>query len=176
MAPCMHTWSPMGNGDLGFSASVESLIALPDDSVIVVGNFPGPGGFNPGRNITRWRANTWTPFGAGLDFRATTAAQASDGTVFAGWLFAAANGQPSAYFARLTTTCQALSQPSGTACPTPAGTTTLATASLPWLGGVFRAFANGVPANALVVAVTGFSPITVQLSSLLPQGVPVARC
>jgi len=59
-------------------------------------------------------------------------------------------------------------------CPSSGGSNTLTATSLPWIGSTFRATATGLPANALVVAVTSFVPLVppLALSSVVPQGVP----
>jgi hypothetical protein len=166
-------WSPMGNGDLGQGASVDTIVPLPDGGAVVGGRFPGlGGGFPVGNSVSRWHANTWTPFGSGIDYRVVAMAGSVDGSVFVGGLFATANDQPAVNFARLATNCPARAVRHGRPCAGPAGSSTLVAESLPWLGGAFRGTTTNVPANALVVAVSGFATTSLPLAAVLPQGLP----
>lgn len=162
-------WSPLGGAPLGLPSTVASIVALPDGSAIFAGALEF---FAGGKNITRWRNNTWSPFGAGVDFYVSALARAADDTVLVGGVFAKADGQASPYFARLGTTCPAAVVPYGGACAAPGGPTPLAATDLPWLGATFRATATGLPANTLVLAVSGLAPAVTPLFPALPQGVP----
>ena len=48
----------------------------------------------------------------------------------------------------------------------------LTATSLPWLGSTFRATATGMPAQALVLSVYGFAPLSLPMASVLPEALP----
>lgn len=73
---------------------------------------------------------------------------------------------------RYPTTCPAQVAPAGSGCPSSGGANDLVVETLPWIGGTFRARGTGLPALALVSQVYGFSPTSIPLASILPQGVP----
>ncbi len=64
-------------------------------------------------------------------------------------------------------TCPATVGSYGAACTA----AVLTAVTLPWIGSTFHAAATGIPSNALVLAVTGFAPVEIPLSLVLPQGV-----
>jgi hypothetical protein len=90
--------------------------------------------------------------------------------VFGGQFQLAGNGV-SAYFARLRSTCPPLSSNAGAGCPSSGGANQLVAATSPWLGSTFAAAATGLPTTALLARVTGFTPLQLPLSLLLPTGV-----
>jgi hypothetical protein len=165
-------WQPLG---AGLGGAVHALALLPDGDVVAAGAFTTAGGA-PANRLARWDGTTWTPFGAGLGGPAGAIAYAvafsTGGELVAGGNFTTANGVAAARVARLTTPCQPAVATLGSGCSGAAGPVTLAASSLPWAGSTFRSVANGLPANALAVAVAGTASTSVPLASLLPQGAP----
>jgi hypothetical protein len=101
---------------------------------------------------------------------ARSLAQMANGDVAVGGTFLTAGGHASASFARLTTTCPATATAFGSGCTGSGGPNELGATSLPWLGSTFVALATGMPANGLVLRVTGFSTALVPLPTIVPQG------
>ena len=95
-----------------------------------------------------------------------------NGDLAVGGNFTTAGSVSAAYIARLTTSCPATSASYGAGGTGSGGLNVLAPTTLPWIGGTFRATATGMPSLALVIAVTGFTPISIPLAAILPQGVP----
>lgn len=164
-------WSALGAGVAG---EVASLVVLPDGDVVAA----GPTTDTIGTAIAtplRWNGSTWAASVAGLNglYRQVHAmALSPEGELLVGGSFDSVQGQPSASFARLVSTCPALATSSGAGCTGAAGPVALAARSLPWLGGTFASAASALPALSFGIGVWGFGTLSMPLASLLPQGVP----
>jgi len=164
-------WSPLG---LGVSDTILALTALPNGDVVAGGNFLGAGSSVAGR-IARWDGVAWSTFGTGVSGASPTVqslATLANGDLAVGGNFAQVDGAVGAYFAEITTTCPATAVSTGAGCAGSGGPNVLVAASLPWVGATFRARGTGMPALGIALAVTGFSPLSQPLASLLPQGQP----
>ncbi|MBL8751016.1 MAG: hypothetical protein JNK78_17785 [Planctomycetes bacterium] len=153
------SWSTVGNG---VASSVSALAVMPDGDLIASGLFVNAGGV-PANRIARWNGASWSALGAGLDAGAKTLAVDPAGALVAGGTFLTAGGAPSAYLARYVSTCPPASTTSGLGCASSGGANTLSATTLPWVDATFRARGTGLPASALVVALTSFASV--------PQGV-----
>jgi hypothetical protein len=98
-----------------------------------------------------------------------------NGDLVAGGEFSTAGGSVSTHFARYAPTCPATTVTTGIACPGSGGPNTYAATNLPWIGTTFRARSTTIPSFAFVVVATGFTPISIPLSSLLPPSPPACN-
>jgi len=98
--------------------------------------------------------------------------RAANGDLLVVGLFFSAGGAPSAYYARLTTSCAAEVATAGSGCTGSGGMNVLTAASLPWIGETFTAVATGMPSNGLVISVVGLNTTSTPLAAGLPQGQP----
>lgn len=164
-------WSPLG---LGVGDTVFALTALPNGDVVAGGQFLGAGSSGAGR-IARWNGVAWSTFGTGVGGSSPSVqslATLANGDIAVGGNFAQVDGAVAAYFAAITTTCPATAVSNGSGCAGSGGPNVLVATALPWIGATFRARGTGMPALGLALAVTGFSPLSTPLASLLPQGQP----
>jgi hypothetical protein len=95
-----------------------------------------------------------------------------NGVIGFGGDFQTANGQVSAFVARMATTCPALATTAGSGCVGAGGPNVLAASNQPWVGATFHATATGMPATGLAVVVTGWGSIAIPLASILAPGAP----
>ncbi len=169
------SWSGFGTG-LGatfVASAVESLVELPDGDLVAAGAFAQSlGGLPALRNIARWDGAAWLPLGGGLDGRAHTLAMTSTGELFVGGAFATADARPSAFAARLATSCPAAALVLPTACVGSVGPVVASVDGLPWTGATVRALAHGFAPNALAVSLLGLSSPNVSLAWLGPTALP----
>ena len=86
-------------------------------------------------------------------------AVAGDGTLRIGGSFDGDGNVPAARFAIRTVPCPATSNPFAGGCASSGGANTLSAAALPWVNGTFHANGTGLPATAIVLAVTSFTPV-----------------
>jgi trimeric autotransporter adhesin len=157
-APYLARW----NGSNGWSFvpsgafAITDIVPLPEGDCIVQG-----GG---------WISRTGTPLVPYLNGDAADIDITSGGDVLAAGSFTVAGDVVSQGFARLRTSCPATVAQAGGGCVGSALTAT----TLPWVGGAFRALANGLPAPAFALAVTGFAPVLppLPLAAVLPQALP----
>jgi hypothetical protein len=156
-----------GSASLFFVPSVRSLAALPNGD-FVAGGFFSTAGSSAISNIARWNGVAWSPLGSGLDGNVGALALLPTGEIAAGGDFGKAGGLPSAYFARYATPCPASVSQSGSGCASSGGANTYSALTLPWIGSTYRTRGTGLPALALVGAVSGLTPTVLPLSSLLP--------
>lgn len=153
---------------LGSASSIGALHVLPDADVVAAGFF------SPSlHEVKRRIGTTWTPFAVGLD---TTGVKGfvplPNGDLAIYGDITAAGGQASAGIAVLRASCAATVSAAGAGCPSSGGANTLTATALPWIGGTFRARGDGLPSLALVSIVTGLSPASLPLATILPQGQP----
>ncbi len=164
-------WSAMGISVPGTGTSrLSVLVPLPGGQLLLGGLFANLNGL-PATNLARWNGTSWTAL-AGTDGWIRAGAQQPAGTFVVGGGFSAVGGAPSPYFAKLSTPCPASSIATGNGCVGSGGANGLASLDLPWLGGTCRSLATGMPANGLALAIVGFAPVSIPLSSLLPEGSP----
>ncbi len=148
------TWSALGSG---MDDYVSSLIVLPDGDLLASGAFTMAGGV-AANSLARWNGSSWSAPVAGLTHGLGVAfAALTNGDVMVGGSFLRAGGAASAYLARLTTTCPALATSFAPGCPSSGGNNLLTATALPWVEGVFRAKATGLPISAIVLQVTGLT-------------------
>jgi hypothetical protein len=165
------TWSSLGSG---MNSGIAALITLPNGDLVAGGFFTAAGGVAASR-IARWNGSTWSTLGGGMDNTVNALTVLPNGEVVAGGDFTTAGGSVSAYLARYIPTCPATAVPTGTACPGSGGPNTYAATNLPWIGTTFRARSTTIPTFAFVAVVTGFTPISISLSSLLPPSPPACN-
>jgi hypothetical protein len=96
----------------------------------------------------------------------------ADGTLLVGGDFQSVAGNVSVHFGALAPTCPASAVAYGNGCNGSAGLNTLTATSLPWDSSTFRSRATGLPAQSAVVVAFGFTPISVPVVQLLPEGLP----
>ncbi|HEX6813495.1 MAG TPA: hypothetical protein VF384_17885 [Planctomycetota bacterium] len=162
------TWSPLGTG---VAHTVRALLPLPDGDVLAAGGFLIAGSGNANR-IARFNGTSWSPLGQGCDGVVNGLLSMPNGDVIVTGEFNSAGGLASAKVARLTTTCPAAVVSQGLGCTGSGGLNSLTARSLPWTGSTFRATATGMPASALVLSVYGFTPASLPMASVMPQGLP----
>ncbi len=160
-------WQPLGPF---LDLPVWALLTMPNGDIAIGGAFAVTNGF------AVWDGSSLRSFGLGLTFNTsvgvTSIAQRPNGELVIGGAFSAAGGQPSAYFARLDTTCPATAATVGALCTGSGGPNVLAATSLPWLGATFRARATGLAPNSLAVAVFGFTALAIPMPSVHALGTP----
>ena len=86
--------------------------------------------------------------------------------------FPSAGGVASPNIARLTTSCPAAVATYGAGCAGAGGLDVLSPVTLPWIGSTFRARAVGMPPQAFVLSVYGFTPLSIPFASVFPQALP----
>jgi hypothetical protein len=147
------SWSALGTG---MDNTVHALTVLPDGDFVAGGDFTTASGLST-NFVARWDGTTWSAVGMGTNNFVRALTSLPNGDVVAGGSFTAAGGVASAYVARLTTTCPATSTSLAAGCPSSGGSNTLAASTLPWVDATFRATGTGLPTNALVLTVWGFT-------------------
>jgi hypothetical protein len=113
-----------------------------------------------------------TAFGAGCDADVYGLSAMTNGDVVVHGAFLNVGGVTSARIARVSTTCPATVVGFGVGCTGSGSPNVLTATTLPWTGSTFRATATGMPAQAVVFSVYGFTPVSIPLASVLPQGLP----
>jgi hypothetical protein len=156
------SWSLLG--DLSSGPDVYALTAAPNGDLIAGGDFAS--------GVARWSGTAWSPFGAGTASGTQAFAWARDGDLLVGGNFAGAGGVASPNLARVTTSCQAAVATYGAGCAGAGGLDVLSPVTLPWIGSTFRARAVGIPPQAVVLSVYGFTPLSIPFASVLPQALP----
>ena len=164
-------WSPLGSGLSGVPGTNMALLPLPGGDLLFGGGFAMVGGV-PGNRLARWDGALWTAFGPGCDGDVHGLLAMPNGDVVAHGAFLNAGGVTSARIARVSSTCPATVVGLGAGCTGSGGPNVLTATTLPWTGGTFRATATGMPALALVLSVYGFTPVSIPMASVLPQGLP----
>jgi hypothetical protein len=125
--------------------------------------------------LERWNGTTWSPLAPASTLAGTwrsvfALATRANGNLLVGGTFTLVDGNVSAYFAELTTSCPATAIAFGSGCAGTAGPLTLAATNLPWLGGTFTTRATGMPAGSLALSILGTGTASLPLPSLVPQG------
>jgi hypothetical protein len=179
-AASMFTTSPnqtkLWNGsywwNLGAPADAEIDVLLPlhDGAVIAAGRFTSIGGV-VAPHLARWNGAAWSAIAGGTSGPIHAVAAKPSGELAIGGNFATANGAVATHFVRVVNPCPPGAVVSGAGCPSSGGANVLEVLSPAYLGSTFRARGTGLPSLALVSVITGFTPISVPLAALLPQGV-----
>jgi hypothetical protein len=176
-APCNYiavwdgtVWSPLG---LGTNAEVAAISAVPNGDLVVGGQFTLAGG-QPVDYVARWNGATWTSLGVGMDAPMLVLQSLPSGEIVSGGTFTTAGGNLCSFIALLTTTCPATSATFAAGCPSSGGPNLLTVSAQPWVDGVFRVQATGLPTTCFVVAVISMAPLipSFALNSILPEAVP----
>jgi hypothetical protein len=161
-------WSPLGASVAGV---VNAVDVLPGGDLVAGGTFT-TAGVVPASRIARWRDPNWSALGAGTDAQVNAFAVTRAGRLIAAGNFSMAGGKTSVSLATYESDCPATTVSYGSGCAGSGGLNALAATAHAWTGGTFRANATGMPLFAFVLAITGFSQVSVPLALVLPQGVP----
>ena len=170
------SWAPFGAG-IGMPpfAMVRALATLPNGDLVAGGLFTTAGAVTADC-LARWNGTTWSSLGLNPGFVGVAALTMERGRfLVAGGQFTSAGGLASAFIARLTTTCPATAATFGNGCPSSGGSNTLVADTPPWVGGTFRATGTGLPATAIVVALTSVASVpqgVAPLAAFFPQAGP----
>lgn len=126
--------------------------------------------------LERWNGTTWSTLAPGPTLSGTmpsvlALATRANGNLLVGGTFTLVDGNVSAYFAELTTSCPATAIAFSSGCASTAGPLALAATSLPWLGGTFTTRATGMPTGSIALSILGTGTSSLPLPSVLPQGV-----
>ena len=161
-------WSLLAGG---VSAPVTGLAALPGGDILVAVANPFAATTSPG--LLRTDGTTWTPFAVQPDGgNVLTMHLRPDGELLLRGTFGGVGGVRSSKFASVVPSCPALAVPIGGGCVGSGGASTLTSVELPWLGGVARAEATGLPADAVVLVGLGVTPANLPLAALTPLAQP----
>ena len=164
-------WSGLGTGTNG---RVDAMQVLPDGDVVVGGWFTTAGGIAANR-IARWNGSTWSSIGTGLNAPCAAISNLSATGLAVSGSFTDAGGLLARGFARVVTTCPPAATTVGNGCASSGGTNTLIADAPPWVDATFSATATGLPANALLVALTSVTSIpqgVAPLASIFAEGIP----
>jgi hypothetical protein len=169
-------WVSMGAAS-GDAQPCRSVYVMPNGDVVA-----GRAFHQPNRSVdsgfSRWNGATWSSMGFltgkdtldPIDVRVIT--QRADGELVLGGNFHVADFTMSHSLATLRSRCMPVAETLGTSCSSSAGPLLLAANTLPWLGGVFQTTTTGLAPGSLCLGAVGFSPVTLPLAALLPQGQP----
>lgn len=139
----------------------RALEVLPDGSLLV----------QTSAGLSRWRAGQFalvtTVSGQIVSIDAN-----DRGQLHLGGSFANVGGLFTSDVARLQTACPATAAPAGPGCAWSAGAASLQVDAPAWLGGTYRARADGLPPHAVAASVYGLAPQVTPLWSLLPMTTP----
>lgn len=170
-----NVWSPLGAGVsvpmIGVQDRVWAVMAMPDGTVVVGGEFATAGGA-PALGVARWNGSTWSTFGSGLNGSPEDFALMPNGQLAMVGGFSVAGGLAAGNFALLAPTCPATVVPAGSSCSGTGGPMVLTATALPWLGGAYQARCTGMAANSLGVSLFGFGSQNTPLSTLHPAAGP----
>ena len=93
-------WSPLGSGIANAGNNpVRALVAMPDGSILVGGEFQTAGGVSVS-NIARWNGSTWSALGSGTNAAVNALATLSNGQLVAAGDFTSAGGLAADFIAR----------------------------------------------------------------------------
>lgn len=177
-----NTWVAQSTPTAAWDDDVLALVALPNGDYVGGGDvsFFGLGGIFGGSNANLARhlrgtgsliRQAFDLLGACLAGLAGATLQ-TDGDLVVVGDFEAAGGLVNHSVAVLRPTCPASALTVGSGCAGSGGPNVLSATALPWTGGTYRGRATGMPGNALVFAITGFTPRSLPIASVLPQGLP----
>ncbi|MGB3968407.1 MAG: hypothetical protein WBO45_16855 [Planctomycetota bacterium] len=159
-------WATLGGS---LNGQIHSLLALPNDELLVGGAFTSLGTTTPLARLARWNGAAWTPVGAGANGTVFDLRWTLDGQVVAAGAFTQLAGVATGGLGALVTSCPASASSVGAGCAGSGGANALAASALPWLGSTFPSRATGMPANGLVVEVLGFGQTLQPLVAVLPS-------
>lgn len=141
--------------------SPRALEVLPDGSLVV----------QTSSGLSRWRDGQFSVVTTVSG--QVTAIDANDrGQLHLGGSFANVGGVFTSNVARLQTACPASVAPFGPGCAWSAGAASLQVDAPAWLGGTYRARADGLPSHAVAASVYGLTPQVAPLWNLLPMTMP----
>jgi hypothetical protein len=150
-----------------FSYRVHTIVPLPRGHALVSGERRS--GNNP--QLLRYDGQGLIPLPDPSAYFVDGVRSSNGDAVFVGDFLRAA-GVLSAYVTRYVSPCPAIADVYGVGCSGSGGVNTMRATQLPWIGTAFAAEATGMPAQGLVVALTGFTSLSIPLQNLLQQGVP----
>ncbi|MBL9078148.1 MAG: hypothetical protein JNL08_11630 [Planctomycetes bacterium] len=167
-------WQTVGGGlQSGTSAAgVSGLAVQPNGRVVVGGGFTTAGGV-AAPHVAVWDGSTWAPLGAGLPASVNALVSAANGDLVLGSQPVLTSFPPVAVHV-WRTPCPASSSDQGGGCAGSGGANQLTTTALPWAEATFRAQGTGLPAPAIVVALTSVTAIAppFPLTAVFAQAVP----
>ena len=168
--------APPISGGFQPTNAIYSLLALPDGD-LVAGGAPtlAPSNSPPFTGLTcLMRKDTignWSNLGVHGP-AVYAAARTPSGSIVAAGEFWATSSAACGNVDRLASTCPAGVAPFGAGCASSLGPVLQNPIDWPWLGGIYRGGATGVPAQGFGVVITGFTQVSIPIASLLPQGLP----
>ncbi|MCA8954213.1 MAG: hypothetical protein KDE27_32190 [Planctomycetes bacterium] len=158
-------------GMVGVNGSVDSILELPGNDLLIGGAFVTLGG-QPRANLVRWNG-TFAEFAGGTAYDVESLAFVPEiGLLVGGRLQQVGGNTPSPWLAQLTSTCPAATTSLPTTCVGTQGPVTLVADTVPWAGTLFRSTATGFAPNALAAALVGFTSPNVPLTWLWPNTLP----
>lgn len=169
-----------------WATSGAAAFAQPDDVVLALAALPNGDLIAGGREfqlgpgtaetcLARLRAGVWSSLavaGPAADAELYAAAVTIAGRIVVAGQILTVAGDVSAGVATLAPTCPASALPYGNGCTGGGGADLLTATTLPWLGGVLRARATGLPSTSLALALYGFAPLALPLDQVFVEAAP----
>lgn len=168
----------LSTGSASFDPTpARSVLVLPNGDVVAGRGFHNSPAIIDG-GLSRWNGTTWSAIGNGVSSLTSgtvgnvlAMAVAADGSLMLGGDFVVdVQGMLTNGLTVLAPTCPAAAAVVGAGCSSPAGLLSLTADTLPWAGSTLRTTTAGVPATALCLGVVGFTPLSIPLPALLPEG------
>lgn len=154
-------WQPMGTP---LAQELSAIVELPNEALLAcAAPQSGP--------LLQWDGTAWQPTSTSLQGRAETMLLDGNQLLIAGQI-TAVDGKVARNLEALGNTCTATAVVAGSGCDGSNGTDRLIARNAPWIGGVFRAEASGLPTFGLRFAVWGFAPTSLPLAQVVPIAAP----
>lgn len=153
-----------------WSTDLLDVTVLPNGTVLAGGYLQNAGPGVAASALWRLDGGTWQSLA--VDGTVLELAVGAAGEVFVVGTFDRTGGATAISFGELRPTCPASAVAYGSGCTGAGGPNTLTATTLPWDASTFRSRATGMPANGVAVVVFGFTPISVPMAALLPEGLP----
>ena len=155
-----NAWQPYGDN---LPSDATALVDLPGGDIAV-------GIRTTGSPALRWNGSAWVDLGAPPMQNLNSMTVDRDGVLWYGGYDILTGPMLQAGVGTFTSTCPADVVPLGNGCVGSGGQLTLTANDRPWTGQTFVANASGLPANAVVLAMTGLNQRSVPLSVVHPLG------
>ena len=161
----------------GYSMKVMDMVQLPSREVLLATYRQFGPYYVPtlliGNGVSAWRNFSAQPPALGyVVTEAWKLTVTTESELFVRGPFTELGGVSSVKMASILPGCPAVVNVVGSGCAGSGGQDTLTSEVLPWLGGVARARATGLPAEAWVVVALGVATANVPLATLSPLAVP----